>query len=825
MNDMKTFAAEIRQAVRALGRLPGTTALSILTLGFGIAAATTTFSAVYAAAVRPLPFADPSRLLLLSHTRQNAKNGTVAFRWSFPGADTVRRTAGAFESIGTFSRASVAISGTGDAEQVDGEIVTAGYFGTLRVTPAIGQGFAAEDDAAGRPVVLLADGLWRRRFGADPSVVGRTLQVNGVPLTIAGVMPAGFAGVSGRAVLWLPTGIAPRLTYRDYLTTPQHFINLIARLRPGMALAQANAELAALGPRIPHETAPDAPPATWSARAQPLGDARIDAPQRRSLLLILAGGGAVLLVTCVNVAMLLLARARSRRGEMAIRLALGASRWRMARQLLTESAVIAVSGGALGVVLASWGVAWLRRTAPDVIASAQNAYGQISPFATPAMDGTVLLFTAVLALATTLVFGAAPAWIASGSDPAEALAGSARALAGRGRGRALSALVVGQIAVAVLLLSGALLLVRSVTRLQEARSGFDGAALTFWVNAPASRYPDEDGPAVVERILTRIRQVPGVGDAAVNRCTPYGTSCARALLFMPGHSTRASDAPVVERHYVSGSYFRTLGIRLTRGRLLTDDDRPGRPAVTVINETAARRFWPGEDPIGKHVWFSSNPGFTDPARTVEVVGVVADVKYWPIDDAVGPDFYTSYLQFTYPSSLYIVKAADLAAVMPALRRAVAEVDPALPIYDAQLLDERVAEAVARPRFTATATAIFAFSAALLAAMGVFGVMAYSVSVRREELALRLALGETPRGLQLGVLLHAARLAVTGAAAGVIAGFWLLRSLGSALYGVSPTDPGVLAIAVVSMGTVALAAAAAPAWRASVTDQMIALRRE
>jgi cell division protein FtsX len=243
--------------------------------------------------------------------------------------------------------------------------------------------------------------------------------------------------------------------------------------------------------------------------AQPLGDARVDAAQRRSLMLILAGGGCVLLVTCVNVATLLLTRARSRRGEMAIRLALGASRWRLVRQLLTESAVIAAGGGALGVIFASWGVAWLRRSAPDILASAQNNYGQISPFSAPAIDGTVLLFVAVLALATTLVAGAAPALVASSSDPAHALAGSARSLAGRGRARALSGLVVCQIAVAVLLLSGALLLVRTLTHLQEARSGFDSAAVTFWVNPPASRYLDADGPAVVERVLDRIRQIPG----------------------------------------------------------------------------------------------------------------------------------------------------------------------------------------------------------------------------------------------------------------------------------------------------------------------------
>jgi putative ABC transport system permease protein len=821
---MTTMRLDVRQAVRALGRTPATTALAVVTLAFGIAAASTTFSAVYAALLRPVPFDDPARLLVLYQTRTTAKDGTARLRWSFPAAVAMRRETGAFEAVGTFSRASVALSGAGDAEQVDGEVVSAGYFEALRVGPVMGEGFRPDDDASGRPVVMLSDGLWRGRFGADPAILGRALHLNGTPVVVVGVMPAGFSGVSGRATLWLPAGMAPRLTYREYLTSPQHFINLVARLRPDVTLAQARAELGSVGPRIPRETAPDAPPAVWSATAQPLGDARIDAVQRRSLLLVLGGGGCVLLVTCVNVAMLLLTRARTRRGEMAIRLALGASRARLARQLLTESAAIAAAGGALGIVFASWGVAWLRGAAPEILASAQNNYGQIAAFSTPAMDAAVLLFTAVVALGTTIVFGAAPAWIAAGSDPAQALAGSSRALAGHGRGRALSALVVCQIGIAVLLLSGALLLVRSVAHMQEGRAAFDGTAVTFWVNAPASRYADADGPAIVERILTRIGRVPGVTSAAVNRCTPYGTSCARSLLFMPGASTRPSDAPVVERHYVSGSYFRALGIALKRGRLLTDEDRAGRPAVTVINETAARRFWPGEDPVGKRLWFSANPGFNDPVKPVEVVGVVADVKYWPIDDAIGPDFYTSYLQFTYPSSLYVVKAADAAVVMPALRRAIAEIDPALPIYDVRMVDQRVADAVARPRFTAIAAAVFAGSAAALAAMGVFGMMAYSVSARREELALRLALGETPRGLRIGVHLHALKLTAIGSLAGAVAAAWVLRSLGSALYGISPTDPAVLTVAAASMAVVALVAAAVPAWRASVTDPMLALRR-
>jgi putative ABC transport system permease protein len=560
----------------------------------------------------------------------------------------------------------------------------------------------------------------------------------------------------------------------------------------------------------------------WGATAIRLADARIDEGQRRSLTLLLAGGGCVLLVTCVNVAMLLLARARTRRGEMAIRLALGASRWRLVQQLLTESSLIAAAGGAIGTLLASWGVAWLRVAAPAVVPSPQNNYGQIGSFATPAIDGPVLLFVVVLAAFTTLVVGIAPAFAASGTAPAEALAGSSRAVAGRG-GRALSILVIGQIAVAVLVCSGALLLMRTVAHMQRAQAGFDGGAVTFWVSAPASRYADADGPGVVERMLTRIRRVPGVIDASVNRCTPYSASCARTVLFFADRPNPPGSAPVIGRHYVSREYFGALGIQLRRGRLLTDDDRQGRPAVTVINETAARRFWPNENPIGKRVWFGSV--FTDPARPVEVVGVVADVKYWPINDAVGPDFYTSYLQFTYPSSLYVVKARDAAAIVPALRRAVAEVDPTLPIYDVALISGRVAEAVARPRFTATVTALFAIATAALAGMGIFGVMAYAVSMRRDELALRLALGDTPGGIRRRVLTQALRVAGAGAVTGLVAGVWLLRSLRTMLYEVSPADPLVLGLTVAAMAAIALAGAVVPACRAGATDPMRILRQE
>jgi len=826
---MSAIRYDLRQAVRTLARMPGTTLLSVVTLGLGIAAATTTFSAVYAAIFRPIPFQDPDRLLYLQTTRQTASAGTVLLRWSLAKADALREQARSFAAISTYTRSYVGIAvaraEAGNAEQIDCEVVGAGYFDVLRVRPALGRVFTPEEEAPGHAVVVLGDAIWKRQFGGDPAALGRTLLVNGVPLTVVGVMPPGFDGVSGYAAFWWPRGMAPQLTYREYLTTPQHFLNLVARLRPGVTLAQANAELAALGPGLPMTVDPNAEPARWSAAAIPLGDARVDASQRRVLMLLLAGGGCVLLVTCVNVAMLLLTRARSRRGEMAIRLALGAARRRLVQHLLVESALIATAGGVLGVLLAGWGIAWLRHAAPAVMPSPQNNYGQISGFAAPSLDGAILVFVALIAIATTLAFGIAPALTASGAAPADALAVSSRGVAGRGRGGALTMLVTSQIAVAVLLLSGALLLAGTVSRLQADRSGFDSSALTFWVNAPASRYADEQGPQVVERLLERIGRVPGVSEAAVNRCTPYGASCARTILFFPWRPAVAAAAPVIGRHYVSPRYFHALGIRLLRGRLVTDDDRQGRPPVTVINETAARRFWPGEDPIGKRVWFGSAPGFTDPAHPVEVVGVVSDVKYWPPNEPVGPDFYTSYLQFTYPSSLYVVKTADPATVLPAIRRAVAEIDPTLPIYDVQLVNERVAEAVARPRFTAIVTAIFALAAAALAAMGVFGVMAYSVSLRREELAVRLALGATPRGLRHQVLGQAARLAAIGIVAGLLVSVWLLRSIGSLLYGLSPRDPVALSVAAAAMGTVALLAALVPAWRASTTDPMAVLRRQ
>jgi predicted permease len=828
--------SELTQAVRALCRIPGTVALSIVTLGLGIGATTTTFSAAYAAWLRPIPFDAPGRLAYLQTTRQTQAEGTTRRRWSYALAADVRRHAGAFSSVATFTRTSVGLSAEAhgkptaaehadDAEHVDGEIISAGYFESLRVSPVLGRVFTGDEESPGHPVAVIAYSLWRARFGSDRAIVGQSVTVNGVPLAIAGVMPPGFNGVSERAQIWVPAGMAPSLTYRDYLTTPQLFINVIGRLRDGVTFEHTTSELAALARQLPFPAEPDGSPVVWSATAIPLGDAGIDPRQRRALRLLLAASAGLLLVTCVNVSLLLLARARDRRGEMAIRVALGASRGQVARQVLAETALLAAGGGAAGSLWSFWGVAWLRRVAPNGAAASFDTFGQVSSFSSPAIDGVSLACAAGVAATAVILVGLAPALLASQANPAAALSQSSRTLSGRGVARAMSALVVTQIAAAVLMLSGALLLLHTVHDLQAGRSGFDERALSFWIDAPASRYAAADGPAVVERVLDRIGRVPGVVEAGVNRCTPYGASCARSILFIAGRSIRPQDAPPIGRHYVSSGYFRAAGIALRRGRLIADDDRADRPPVVVINETAARRFWPNEDPIGKRVWFGGGSAFMDPAHALEIVGIVADVKYWPPNEPVGPDFYTSYLQFAWPSSMYVVKLTDAQTILPAIRRAVSEIDAALAIYDVQQADERVSAAVAPARFIATVTAFFGAAAASLAALGVFSVMAYSVSARREELALRLALGASPSTLTRGVLRTAVSLAIRGGALGLLAAVWLLPALRAMLYGISPLDPFTLMGSVAAMASVAVVSAAIPAARATAVDPLVMLRRE
>jgi putative ABC transport system permease protein len=834
---MDTFAHDLRHAVRSLTGLRDVGLVAMATLALGIGATTTMFGVVDAALLRPPPFSDPDRLVMISQTRTAAREGPMTLRWSYPHIldlqEAVRQkpdTTGSpsFDAIASVTAPLLSTSGGGDPEQIDGEIVSPEYFRAMRVTPVAGRTFSIDESVSAQPVVVVSARVWRRRFASDPALVGRTLRVNDVSLTIIGILPDGFAGLSGKSDVWISPPMSARLAYAEYVTTPQHFISVVARLTDGVPLVHANAELAAIGGRFADTPSP--PTTTWSAVAVPVAEARIDATVRNSALVLLAASACVLLIACVNVASLLLARARVRRREIAVRLAMGSSRARLVRQLLTEGLVLAAAAGAGGALLATASLRALARAAPAVMPTARNDYGAIAASGALGADHRVLFFAVAISVATTALFALAPALGASRPDLVPALKEDDR---GGGRlSRTLGTLVVIEVALAVLLLTGSGLLIETFARIQNRRAGFTpDDVLTFWVRPPTSRYAyPADGPAIIGRLLERIQAVPGVESAAVNRCTPF-TGCSRSVAFFPDRPIDPATAPGIGRHYISSDYFRTLGIPVLAGRALTPADRDGTPPVAVVNESGARRFWPGVNPIGQRVWFGTTTGpFANPARAVEIVGVVGDVKYEGVDQPDNPsraDFYTSYLQFSYPDTMVIVKTRGRAAeaVVPALRSAVAAVDAALPIYDVMTLDERIDAAIARPRFNAALLTAFAAAALLLAAIGVYGVLSYAVSSRMREIGIRLALGADGRRVVALVLGDGLRLAGIGAGVGTAAALGAARVLRRVLVGVAPADAGLLAGGVIVMLAASALAAYLPARRAAAIDPIVVLRNE
>src|SRR5262245_42304484 len=459
---MDTIVQDLRYAGRGLSRMRGVALVAIATLALGIGGTTTMFSVVYGALLRPLPFVEPDRLVVLFNTQVTPRDGFSRLRWSRPHIVALQEAATSFDGIASFSSALSSTSGHGDPEHVEGEVVSPEYFRALRVTPIAGRTFTAEEDtvAGAQPVAVISARLWHRRFGGEPSIVGTAIHVNDVPLTIVGIVPDSFSGLSGKAELWIPPPMAARMTYAEYLTTPQHFISVVARLKDGVSLERANAELASLASQFADAVSP--PGTVWGAEAVPIGDARVDAIVRRSALALLGAAACVLLIACVNVASLLLARARTRQREMAVRLAIGSSRRRLVQQLLTEGLLMAFIAGVCGTILAAWGVETFARLAPDVIPSGRNNYGAVSVFGKPALDSSVLLFALATTLGTTVVFALAPAMLVSRPDLVTALKETDRG-SGRQR-RALAVLVVSEVAVACLLLTASGTLIESFAR-------------------------------------------------------------------------------------------------------------------------------------------------------------------------------------------------------------------------------------------------------------------------------------------------------------------------------------------------------------------------
>lgn len=809
----------MRHAVRHLLQMRGAGLISVLTLALGIGATTTMASVAYATLFRAVPFPDADRLVIIYNTSTSPRDGFARQRWSYPNTVALRQSATSFEGIASFSSTTSAVQFTDGAERVDGEVVSPDYFRVLRVAPVQGRLFTTADDGAA--VALMGEDLWRTRFASDPAAIGRTLLISDVPMTVIGVVPSGMSGVSGHASLWMPTWMAPRASYSEYLTTPQHFISVIARLKPDVSLLQANAELSVIGARFQGGTRADV---QWGAAAVPATDARVDPASRRSVTLLFSAAACLLIIACVNVAGLILARARGRQREMAIRIAIGASRGQLLRQLLIEGLALSAIAGAGGVLLSAWGVSVVGGASPTFIASWQNDYGAIGAFATVAFDWRIVIFALALTIGTTLACSLVPALSVSRPDLASAFRQGDRGATQRGR--ALSTLVVTEVALAVLLLSGAGLLIDGFRRLQDFHAGFvSDRVLTFWIRPPISRYPPATGPATLERFLTAIESTPGVESAAVNRCTPF-TGCSRTSLTFTDRANDPERLPTIGRHYISANYFSTLRIPLRSGRLLTPADRAGTQPVAVINETAAHRYWPNGNAIGQHVRFGSTTGFTDPAHPVEIVGIVGDVKYEGADQPIGPDFYTSYLQFAYPDSMVMVKTRGASASIVAdLRTALAGVDPSVPIYDVMSLDERVSRAVGRPRFNMAILSAFGIAALVLSALGVYGLLSYTVTARLREIGVRLALGAAPARVLRLFVSQGVVLAAIGVVIGLAVAFGLTRYARALVADLGTIRVGVLATVSLLMALVAAAAAFLPARRASAVDPIVVLRNE
>lgn len=805
-----------------------------VTLALGVCALTVTFGVVNAALFRQPPFSDAGRLALLYLERNPNGEAPRRERWSFARFQRLRDQQQSFIDVATWAPASFTASGESEAESVNGERVSGAYFSLLGAVAASGRVLAEADDDAGRPsaVVVLGDGLWRRRFASDPNVAGRTLRLNGVPLTVVGVMPRGFSGLSGKAELWVPATMTPQLTYAEYLTTNQNFISAFGRLRPEVSLESARSELAVLGAAINRAlpSDPEHPEERVSASALTLNQARVDSTVRRSLFVLLSAVALLHLLACANVTNLLLGRAAARRRDSAVRVALGSSGGQLFSHLFREAFVLALSSGALGVALAAWASAVIAP--PTNVSAPRNFYGNLAPFDTPEFGGLELLFGVVIALVTAALVAAPAALSAFRIDVSSGLRAGARGISDGAfslRRPSPRGVIVGfEAALAMLLVVGAGLLIDSFERMRGTSIGVDGAnVLTFWVVPSEARIPPATAPAFVSRLLEAVARVPGVQSATVDGGGPV-SGTANSTLYVAGRPTPPpGQAPPVLRHYIGPDHFRTMGIPVRRGRVFTALDTAEARRVTVISETAARRFWPNQDPIGQRVWFGGGSNFDSPERSAEIVGVVADVVYAPLDRRPNrASFYTPYTQFTYASRMVFVRtSSDPMSVVPGVRRAIAGVDPELAMRDVQPLSEVVSGSWARHRFDAVLFGGFGVLALLLAASGIFAVLSYAVQTRTREFGVRIALGADSARVVRDVLKEGMGFPIVGLLVGIGAALGTTRLLQSALYEVSPQEPRVFIGTALLLLITAAAACVLPAWRATRTDPIAALRAE
>ena len=804
-----------------------------LTIALGVAALTTAFAVVDAAVIRQPPFPEAERLVMLYLQRNPPNEPPRNERWSFARFEMLRRLQTSFEDTASYSPASITLSTNNeDAGLSYVERVSAAYLPMLGARVAQGRLIRDEDDDPARPaaVAVIAHEFWTSRFGSDPAILGRTIRLNGVPLAVIGVLQPGFTGMSGRSVAWVPRTISAQISYAEYMTTNQNFIPTIARLKPGVTLDAARGELAALGAQINRAlpSNPTNPDERVTATAVPLNIARVESSVRRSVLVLIGAVALLHLLACINVVNLLLGRAAAKRREYAVRLALGSSARRLFAHSLTDGFTLAAVGGALGVVIAWWATTVVTPPPSQWISS----FGIMAPFDAPAFSMREVVFGAAVALVTATLVALAPALVALRVDVMRGLASQSRGVAGSAlsirRPTVRGVIVSLEAALAALLVVASGLLLDSVQRMRRVDIGVEpDRVLAFWIIPSEARVPPPTAPAFIGRIVDAIAHVPGVESVSVDGGAPLAGSASSTLYIAGRPRPERGQAPPITRHYVGPDHFQTLGIPLRRGRVFTASDTIDANRVAVISETAARRFWPNEDPIGQRVWFGGGSNFDSPERSAEIVGIVADVRYQPFDRPFNAaSFYTAFMQFTFaPRMVFVKTPGDPMSSLPAVRQAVASVEPELALQDPRPLADLVSGSWARRRFDAMLFGGFGIAALLLAASGVFAVLAYSVETRRREFGIRIALGAGRPRVISHVLREGMVFPAIGLAAGIGAAVWLTRVLQASLFETSPLEPRVFVAMAAVLLLVSAAACFGPAWRATRSDPIEALRAE
>jgi putative ABC transport system permease protein len=795
---------DIAYALRMMRRTPLFTAAVVLTVTLAIAANITIFSVVNAVMLRPLPFKDPNRVIQVAE--KNDKLNLPSFGSSVLNFLSWREQTQSFEALAAIATNNYTLTGTGEPEQLSGNRISPALTRVLGITPLVGRDFTDEEEKpSAASVAMVGEGLWKRRFGADPTLIGRTITLNDSPTTVVGIAPAALNLISGGDVY------TPLTIDRAKEIRLNHVIFTVGRLKPGISMAQAQAEMNNISLRLGQQY-PEI--RDWGIRLITIFDSFVSPELKTGLLVLLWAVGFVLLIACANIANLLLARAATRQNEMAVRTAIGASRGRLVRQLLVESVVLSFLGGVAGVLGTVWAVHTINRALPP----------NTLPVPTVEFDSTVFLFALGATIATGLLFGIAPAWRTAKADLNSFLKSGGRGSAARMSARLRDVLAAAELALATVLLIGAGLFVESLANLQRVRLGFNPhGVISFQIAPPTAKYPlNSKAPQLYRVVLDSLQSIPGVRGASVSSGIPFGAgNYTTHPMITTDQSVLPPDAAVpIDWRIVSPGYFQSMGIPLLQGRDFTDADGPTAPPVMIISQATAKKFWADANPIGHTLRRSANP-----TTALTVVGVVGDVRSTALTQE-SPALYYPMATRAWPLMDVVVRTdASPETLLPAIRQKVHELDTELALANVRTMDQWLSNSAAQPRLNTVLLVVFASVALLIASIGIYGVIAYSVSQRTGEIGVRMALGATPSDMLRLVVGEGMKLALIGIVAGLLGGLALGRAVSSLVFGVPVHDPLTFTGVAVVLAGVALAACTIPALRASRVDPIVALRYE